>query len=175
MLHKVLCNGTQPFICGENMDLLGKFSFQLFLLRGIKVGSFNGIQNPPGDLRLVQLGDLIRTVLIIQRHRCAVLHCPLEIIHRQIPAKGAFRDMIIRQKRRTGKADAGRRGQQVHHVVCKNAVLAAVGFIRQNQNVVIRVDGRLLGQIELLNQGKHKAGVALQLFYKVCTAGCNEL
>ena len=83
--------------------------------------------------------------------------------------------MIIRQKRRTGKADAGRRGQQVHHVVCKNAVLATVGFIRQNQNVVIRVDGRLLGQIELLNQGKHKAGVAPQLFYKVCTAGCNEL
>ena len=83
--------------------------------------------------------------------------------------------MVIRQKRRTGKADAGRRGQQVHHVVCKNAVLAAVGFVRQNQNVVIRVDGRLLGQIELLNQGKHKAGVAPQLFYKVCTAGCNEL
>ena len=38
--------------------------------------------------------------------------------------------MVICQKRRTGKADAGRRGQQVHHVVCKNAVLAAVGFIR---------------------------------------------
>ena len=83
--------------------------------------------------------------------------------------------MVIRQQRCTGKADAGRRGQQVHHVVCKNAVLATVGFIRQNQNVVIRVDGRLLGQIELLDQGKHKAGVALQLFYKVCTAGCNEL
>ena len=83
--------------------------------------------------------------------------------------------MIICQKRRTGKADAGRRGQQVHHVVCKNAVLATVGFIRQNQNVVIRVDGRLLWQVELLDQGKHKAGVALQLFYKVCTAGCNEL
>ena len=93
------------------MDLLCKLAFQLFLLRGIKVGSFNGIQDPPGDLRLVQLGDLIRTVLIIQRHRCIVLHRPLEIIHRQIPAKGAFRDMIIRQKRRTGKADAGRRGQ----------------------------------------------------------------
>lgn len=110
MLHKVLCNGTQPFICGENMDLLGKLAFQLFLLRGIKVGCFNGIQDPPGDLRLVQLGDLIRTVLIIQRHRCAVLHCPLEIIHRQIPAKGALGNMVIRQKRRTGKADAGRRG-----------------------------------------------------------------
>ena len=83
--------------------------------------------------------------------------------------------MVICQQRRTGKADAGRRGQQVHHVVCKNAVLATVGFIRQNQNVVIRVDGRLLGQVELLDQGKHKAGVALQLFYKVCTAGCNKL
>ena len=69
--------------------------------------------------------------------------------------------MVICQKRRTGKADAGRRGQQVHHVVCKNAVLATMGFIRQNQNVVIRVDGRLLGQVELLDQGKHKAGVAL--------------
>ena len=175
MLHKVPCNGTQPFICGENMDLLCKLAFQLFLLRGIKVGCFNGIQNPPGDLRLVQLGDLIRTVLIIQRHRCAVLHRPLEVIHRQIPAKGALGDMVICQKWRTGKADAGCRGQQVHHVVCKNAVLTAVGFIRQNQNVVIRVDRRLLGQIELLDQGKHKAGVALQLFYKVCTAGCNEL
>ena len=129
MLHKILCNGAQPFICGENMDLLGKFSFQLFLLRRIKVGCFNGIQDPPGDLRLVQLGDLIRTVFIIQRHRCAVLHCPLEIIHRQVSAKGAFRDMVICQKRRTGKADAGRRGQQVHHVVCKNAVLATMGFV----------------------------------------------
>ena len=175
MLHKILCNGAQPFICGEDVNFLCKFPFQLFLLRGIKVGSFNGVQDPPGDLRLVQLGDLIRAVLIVQRHRCAVLHRPLEIIHRQIPAKGALGDMVIRQKRRTGKADAGCRGQQVHHVVCKNAVLTAMGFVRQNQNVVIRVDGRLLGQVELLDQGKHKAGVAPQLFYKVCTAGCNEL
>ena len=33
-------------------------------------------------------------------------HRPLEIIHRQIPAKGALGDMVIRQQRRTGKADA---------------------------------------------------------------------
>ena len=175
MLHKVFCNGAQPFICGEDVNFLCKFPFQLFLLRGVEVGSFNSVQNPPGDFRLVQLGDLIRAVLIVQRHRCAVLHRPLEVIHRQIPAKGALGDMVIRQQRRARKADAGRRGQQVHHVVCKNAVLAAVSFVRQDQHIVIRVDGRLLGQVELLNQGKHKAGVALQLFYKVCTAGCNKL
>ena len=63
----------------------------------------------------------------------------------------------------------------MHHVVCKNAVLAAVGFIRQNQNVVIRVDGRLLGQVELLNQRKHEAGVSAQFHHQILAAGRNEL
>ena len=64
MLHKILCNGAQPFICGENMDLLGKFSFQLFLLRGVEVDCFNGIQDPPGDLRVLTVYG--RTVCMVR-------------------------------------------------------------------------------------------------------------
>ena len=103
-----------------------------------------------------------------------ILHRPLEVIHRDVAAKCARSQIVIRQKRRSGKADARCRGQQVHHVGGKNPVLAAVRFVGHDQNVVVGIDGLQTRLVKLLNEGKDKAGIAFELLHQVLTAGRHE-
>ena len=79
--HKVPGDGVQPLLSGQQMDFLGKFPLQLLLLVHVQVGPLDGVQNPVGDLRVVEVGDLIPPVLIVQGNRGPVLHRPFEIVH----------------------------------------------------------------------------------------------
>ena len=161
MAHKVPGDGFQPGSGRQQMYFLCKFPLQLFLLVHVQIRLLDGIQNPVGDFRVMQVGDLVPAVLVIQRHRRAVLHRSLEVIHGNVAAKGARGQVVIRQKRRSRKADARGRGQQFHHIGGKDAVLAAMRLVGHNQNVVIGIDGLRVGLVEFLNQGKDKARVAL--------------
>ena len=66
-------------------------------------------------------------------------------------------------------------GQQALDIFSKYAVLAAVSFIRHDQNIVIRIDWRLVRLVELLDQREDKARVSLELFDQVCSTGGHEL
>ena len=65
MPYKVLCNGLQTLLRGQQVDLFGKLPFQLFLLIDIQVDPLDGVQNPVGDLRVVQVCDLLPPVFVI--------------------------------------------------------------------------------------------------------------
>ena len=105
MTYKILCNRLQALLGSQQMDLLGKFPLQLFLLIHIQIGPLDGVQNSVGDLRVVQIRDLITPVLIVQRNRSAILYRPLEVIHRYVSTEGALGDVVVGQQRRPGKAN----------------------------------------------------------------------
>ena len=50
-----------------------------------------------------------------------------------------------------------------------------MGFVGHDDNVVVRIDRFHVGFIELLDQRKDKAGVALELTDQVTSAGGDEL
>ena len=89
------------------MDLLGKLPLQLLLLVYVQVGPLNGVQNPIGDFRIVQIGDFIAPILIIEGHRCTVFHRPLEIVNRYVTAKGTLSNVVTGKQWSPGKANAG--------------------------------------------------------------------
>ena len=175
MAGKVLGDGPEPGLGGEQVDLLGELRLQLLLLVVAYVRPFDGVQDPIRNLRVVEIQNLLAPVFIIEGHRGAVLHRPLEVVDRHIPAEGAGRDVVAGQKRRPRKADAGGRGQHLHHVVGKDAVLGPVGFIGHENDVVVRVYGRGIRIVEFLDQGEDEAGIPLQLPDQILAAGGDEL
>ena len=175
MLHKIPGNGLQPLLCCKKMYFLGKFPLQFFLLVRIQVSPFNGFQNPVGDFRVVQVGNFIAPVFIIQRHCCTIFHRPFEIIYRYVTAKGAFSNVVTGQQRSSGESDPGSRRQKSHHILSKNAVLTPVCLVGQNQNIMVRANWICVGYVEFLNQSKNKAGISLEFSHQVSAAGGNKL
>ena len=88
---KVFGNRPQTRLRRQQMDLLGELRFELVLLIHVEIRVFYGVQNPICDLRVVKVKDLLSAVLVIQRDSRAVLHGSLEVIDRNIAAKGASR------------------------------------------------------------------------------------
>ena len=170
MLHEILCNGIQTGLGGENVNFLCKFPFQLFLLAHIQLGGFDGIQDLLGDVGILDGAELLAPVLVVEGNGGAVLHGPLEVVDGDVVAEGALGDGIVGKEGRAGEADPGSGGQQGHHVLRKDAVLAPMGLVGHDDDVVGRGDGRDAPLVELLNEGEDKAGVALELFDEVVAA-----
>lgn len=63
----------------------------------------------------------------------------------------------------------------MHHVVGEDAVLTAVGLVRENENIVVGVNRLCVRLIELLDQGEDKARVAPQLANQIIPAGGHKL
>ena len=68
MPDEVFCDGTQAGFSREQMNFLGEFRFQFFLLIGVDVRLLDRVQNPVGDFGIVQITDFFSAVLIIQRN-----------------------------------------------------------------------------------------------------------
>lgn len=175
MPHKILCDGVKAWFSRQQMDFLGKFSFQLFLLGYIHICIFDGIQNTAVDFRIFDIQNLFTTVFVVQGNRCAVIYGSLEVVDRDIAAEGAFRDVVAGQQRRTGKAQSGSCGQQSAHVIGEGAVLATVSLIRHDDNVVVGINGWLVRLVELLDQGENEAGIPPELCHQIGAAGGDEL
>ena len=60
-------------------------------------------------------------------------------------------------------------------MICKDTILAAVSFIRHNDNIVIRIDRFCTWFVKLLNKRKNKAWIAFQFLHKVIPACGNKL
>ena len=60
-------------------------------------------------------------------------------------------------------------------MICKNAILAAVSFVRHYDYIVIRIDRFCTWFVKLLNKRKDKAWVAFQFLHKVIPACSNKL
>ena len=127
---EILGDALQAGGGSEEVNLLGELLLQLILLVHIQVGLLNGVQNPIRDFRVVlHVQNLLSPVFVVQRHRRAVIHGSLEIVHRYVAAEGAFCDTVAGQQRCAGKANPGGGRQKADHVVRENSVLTAVGFI----------------------------------------------
>ena len=155
------------------MDFLCEFRFEFILLIDVDIGILDSIENTVGDLRIMEVKYLFTAILIIQRNSGTILHCPFEIVNRDIAAEGTRRDIVTGQERSAGKANTGRCRKQLHHVVGKDTVLTAVRFIRHNDNIVIRVNRLFVRPVEFLYEREYEARIAFQLRDEV-TAACGD-
>ena len=92
--HKVF--GDRPktrFRC-QKMHFLFEFVHDLLRLVRVQICLFDRVENPVRDIRILDLLNLVATVLIIKRNRRVVLHCALEVIDRNIPAERPRCDLI---------------------------------------------------------------------------------
>ena len=170
MLHEISGNRVQSGLGRQNMDFLCKFPFQLFLLADIQICRFDGIHDLLRDFRILDGAKLFAAILIVQRNRCAVLYGALKVIDGNIAAESAFRDGIVGEQGRAGETDPGRGRQQGHHIFRENTILAAVGFVGHDDNVIVRRNWRQALLIEFLNQREDEAGIAFQLMDEILTA-----
>ena len=152
------------------MDFLCEFRFEFILLIDVDIGILDSIENTVGDLRIVKVEYLFTAILIIQRNGGTVLHGPFEIVNGDIAAEGPGRNIIAGEKRRACKTDTSRCREQLHHIIGKDPVLAAVRFVRHDDNIVVRVNRLLVRSVEFLYQCEYEARIAFQLCNKVAAA-----
>ena len=107
MTYKIPGDGVQPLLSGQQVDLLGKFPLQFLLLVHVQVGPLDGVQNPIGNLWVVEVSNFVPSVFVVQRHSGPILHGTLEVIHGYVAAKGALRDVVVGQEGGPGKTDTG--------------------------------------------------------------------
>lgn len=84
-------------------------------VRIIDLGVGQGFGQPLIQIRPCDL-QLVPTSVIEQGERRAVFDGVLEVIGRQIATKNLLGDLVVREQRRTGKADEARIRQPLAHV-----------------------------------------------------------
>ena len=170
VLYEISGNRVQSGLGRQNMDFLCKFPFQLFLLADIQIRRLDGIHDLLRDFRILDGAKLFTAVFIVQRHRCTVLYGAFKVIDGDIAAESAFCNGIVGKQGRAGETDPGRGRQQGHHIFRENTILAAVGFVGHDDNVIVRRNRRQALLIEFLNQREDEAGIAFQLMDEIFTA-----
>ena len=148
---------------------MAKFGLHLLRLIGIKVGVLHGLQKLVVYL-WVLYAQLVAAVLVEEGHGRAILHRPPEVVDRDVAAKRPGGKVVVLQDGRPGKAQTRGRGQKTQHVICKDAVVGAVGLVGENHYVVIRIDGLGVRLVELLDEREDVAWIALQLLDQVLPA-----
>ena len=63
----------------------------------------------------------------------------------------------------------------MHHVVGIDAILTTVRFVAHDDDVVIGNERCLIRAIELLNERKYKARIALYHFHQFLATGCDKV
>ena len=100
------------------------------------------------------------------------------LLHRKRNSQGKIavpKRLCAQKSHHAGETDPGGSGQQADHVVRIYPVLAAVGLVRHNEDIMVRVDWLQVRPVELLDQGEHKAGIAPQLVQQVRAVGGDKL
>ena len=149
---------------------MGKLAFHLVYLIGVEVGVLDGLKQLVVDLGVLYC-EAIGAVLVEQGYRGAVRNGATEVIHRHVSAERAGGQLIIGQKRRSGKAHLGGRRQQPCHVLGKDAIVRAMRLVGEHHDVVVGQDGLGIGLIELLDEREDISRVAPELLRKVGSAG----
>ena len=172
--HHILGDGLQPILAGDDVVLAAELALQLFLLRLVQLGGFEqrlqvAVQLLVGELHL---GD---AVLVVQRHRGAVLDGAGEVVDADVVAEHLARAFLLAlDQRRAGKADEAGIGQGIAHIQRKDVVLAAVRLVGDDDHVgALRQQRVGLPRLvpELLDQREDVALVAAQQLFQVFATG----
>ena len=170
MIHKIFRHLVKAVFCRKQVYLFGKFLFEFCLLGRVKIGLFYGF-----GYTLVQFGIVLihhryvqpfTPVLIEQRHGCAIVHSPFEVINGDIAAECPLCNVVVSQQRCTRKTYARTSRQQAAHVLCVIPVLAAMGFVRHDKNVIIGIERPCIGLVEFLYQSEYEAGIVFKHGYQ---------
>ena len=106
MTHKILGDHLQAFGCCQQMYFLGKFTFQLCLLRSIYLaGLFQYSRYLFIDFRILQILQPFTTILIIQRNGCFIIYRPFKIVDAYITTESSGRYIVVAQQGSTGESD----------------------------------------------------------------------
>ena len=90
MGDKVAGHGSQARLGHDDVNAMVELGLHLLGLVGVEVGIFNGSEQLVVDLRILD-AELVATVLIEERHCSTVLDGALEVVDRNIAAKGPGR------------------------------------------------------------------------------------
>ncbi|MEJ6580527.1 MAG: hypothetical protein QNL68_12100 [Akkermansiaceae bacterium] len=135
MVHDVLRHLVQPVVAGDEMVFLPQHFFKLFLLILVQPRILDGLVDLLVQLRVRDL-QLLRPVLVVERHRRPVLHGLLEIIHAHVIAEDLTLPLLPGDQRGSRECYELRIRQRRAHVHRQRIVLAAVRLIRQHDDVV---------------------------------------
>ena len=160
--HDVLGDDFEPVVAGDEVVFAAEVALQPPLLGFVQLGGFEDaldvlVEVLVGDL---QLGD---AVLVVERDGRAVLDRLAEVVDADVVAEDLAGPLLLAlDQRRAGEAEEGRVRQGVAHVEGEGVVLAAVGLVGDDDDVVALGDHRValaaLG-VELLDQGEDVAVV----------------
>ena len=117
---------------------------------------------------------MLASILIEQGHSSLVFDGAFEVIDAHIATKGPLGDIVMLEQRGAREADTVGRGQHVHQVIGKHAILGPVRFVTHHDDVVVGIDGLCLVVVELLDQRENERGVALQLGFQILAAAGDE-
>ncbi len=135
MGHQVLGDGLQALLAGDQVVLAGELALQLGLLGLVQLGRF---QQPLHVLVEMFVGKLKfgDAVFVVERHGGPVFDGLGEIVDADIIPKHLAGLFLTGHQRCAGKADEGGIGQGVAHVQGEHVVLAAVGLVGDDDDVV---------------------------------------
>ena len=174
MAHQVGGDLVEPVLAGDEVVLPGEAPRERVLFVLVQIRPRRCTR---GDLvaqflvRELQLGH---PVLVIERHRRAVVDRLGEVVDRDVIAEhlaGAL--FLAGDQRRAGEADEGGVRQRLAHVRGENVVLAAMGLVGDDDDVAagrqLRIDFAAR-RPEFLDEGEDVALVAAQQLLQVLAA-----
>ena len=137
VVDEVLRDAVEAFRRGD--DLVVAFQLRFEPRRNIRVQialdflEFFG--NPLIEVRRVDL-QLLPARVVVERHRRAIVHGPLEVVGRNVVAEHAARQLVAFEERRSREADVSRVRQGVAHVERELPVLRPVRLVGDDDDVV---------------------------------------
>ena len=116
MLHQVGGDQSNPFLrANQCLELRPPGLEPLLVVDLLALGRFFEFLVQFGPLGIVQF-QFGQPAFIVDRHRGAVLHRPLDIVDADVVAKDGARVLVCQLDRRAGEADKRRIGQRRAHV-----------------------------------------------------------
>ncbi len=156
MPHDVLRHRVEAIVAGDEVVLARQLLLQPRLLLGIELRALDQVVDLLVQVRVDEL-QLGRAVLVVERHRGAVLDRLLEVVDRDVVAEDLLRPFLARDQRRAGEGEEQRLWQRRAHVHRQRVVLTAVRLVGEHDHV--RPVAQHLRRLELVDQREYVAVV----------------
>ena len=154
----------ETVVASDQMVLPRELALEAFFLGGIEFGLLEQALEIFLEMLIgkLQFGD---AVLVVQLDRRAFVDRALEVVHADIIAEDLSRALLPGEQGGAGEGEEGGVGQGGAHVHRQGVVLAAVGFVGQDEDVVALADDLVqlaLGCAKFVDQGENISVVLAQ-------------
>ena len=161
MLDNISGHGLQPVVASDQVVLAGELPLQLLLLLLVQFRLLEQLFHVFVQLLVGEL-QLRDPVLVVEGHRGPVFHGLTEVIDAHVVAEDLASLLLAHDERGAGEGEEGGPGQGRAHVERQGVVLAAVGLVGDDDDILPLREHRVLLPAfgaELVDQGEDIAVV----------------